>query len=123
MDTDWDGTKEDFDREWIDAFMGTVRRYRSDHGVEVAVNEFGVVRWVPGGAAFLTDQMDVFESMGMNHAIWAWHAAWEPYADNDDFNFLFGPDPSHHAEVPGNELLRAITSFWEKNDVRPSTFR
>ena len=123
LDTDWDGTEEAFDREWIDALMDTVRRYQGDHDVAAAVNEFGIVRWVPGGAAFLSDQMDVFESMGVNHAIWAWHAAWEPYADNDDFNFLFGPDPSCHVETPGNELIRVITSFWEKNDVRPSTFR
>ena len=123
LDTDWDGTKDAFDREWIDALMDTVRRYQSDHGVEVAVNEFGVVRWVPGGATFLTDQMDVFESMGMNHAIWAWHAVWKPYADNDAFNFLFGPDSSRHTEVPGNELISVISSFWDKNDVRPSSFR
>ena len=123
MDTDWDGTKEEFDRGWIDVLMDTVREYRDVHGVVTAVNEFGVVRWVPGGAAFLTDEMEVLESMGMNHAIWAWHAGWEPYADNDAFNFLFGPDPSKHVEAPGNELLSAITSFWSKNYVRPSSFR
>jgi hypothetical protein len=112
----------DFDRGWLNGLLGTVDRFSAGHGAPVAVNEYGVQRWAPGGAQFMTDLMDLFEERGMNHALWNWASSWAPQADNDAFNFLHGPDPAVHFEVGSTPLLRAITANWALNSVRPSSF-
>jgi len=91
------------------------------HGVPMAVNEFGVMRWEPGAADFMDDQMNLFEDLGMNHALWLWEASWEPRAEMDDgFNFLHGPDPDHHADASSSDLIDAILQYWDRNTIRPS---
>ncbi|UCC62586.1 MAG: cellulase family glycosylhydrolase, partial [Anaerolineae bacterium] len=71
-DLDWDGDDDPFDQSWLEDLLLTVDAFTSTHGVPVAVNEFGVVRWVPGAAAFMNDEMALFEQRGMNHALWVW---------------------------------------------------
>ena len=73
------------------------------HGVPLAVNEFGLMRWEPGAAAFMADQMDLFEQRGMNHTLWEWASSFEPQADNDAFNFRHGPDPDHHTDLASSD--------------------
>jgi|GEM_PF-584223 len=121
FDTDWDGVDDQFNRAWLENLLSTVDTFASTHGVPVAVNEFGVVRWEPGAADFMDDQMDLFEDRGMNHALWLWEASWEPRAEmNDDFNFLHGPDPDHHADVASSDLIQVIRQYWARNTIRPS---
>jgi hypothetical protein len=121
FDTDWDGVDDQFNRAWLDNLLSTVDTFASTHGAPVSVNEFGVVRWEPGAAEFMDDQMDLFEERGMNHALWVWEPSWEPRAAmNDDFDFLHGPNPDHHAEVASSDLIDAIVDHWGRNTVRPS---
>jgi cysteinyl-tRNA synthetase len=66
--------------------------------------------------------MSLFDQYGWNYAIWQWHASWPPLAEGDNnFNFLFGPDPENTADMD-NELLSVIRGFWARNTVRPSNF-
>ena len=89
----------------------------------VAVNEFGVARWVPGGAQFMDDQMSSFEERGMNHALWVWDPAWAPWVDEvNAFNFRCGPKPRRCDEDAANALRNAIAGYWARNVVRPSTW-
>jgi len=120
FDLDWDGVPDVFDRAWLDGYLSIIDGFKARYGVPVAVNEFGVQRWVPGGAAFMDDQMDLFEQRGMNHALWAWDPAWEPFAENDSFNFRHGPDPANHADVASNDLMDVIVKYWGRNTLRPS---
>jgi cysteinyl-tRNA synthetase len=123
FDTDYDGTDDRFDRAWLDGLLSTVDTFVETHGVPVATNEFGPVRWEPGAADFTDDQMSLFEQRGMNHALWAWYPSWEPFtAEEDEFNFRVGPDPDHHTDVDSSDLIDVITGYWERNTVRPSTF-
>jgi uncharacterized protein YkwD len=123
FDTDWDGVDDQFNQVWLEDLLSTVDTFASTHGVPVAVNEFGVTRWEPGAADFMDDQIDLFEDMGMNHALWLWEASWEPRAEmNDNFNFLHGPDPDHHADVPSSDLIDVILQYWGRNTIRPSDF-
>jgi len=122
FDLDWDGAPDVFDRAWLDGYLSIIDDFKARYGVTVAVNEFGVQRWVPGGAAFMDDQMDLFEARGMNHALWAFNPAWPPFAENDDFNFLHGPDPDNHADVASNDLIDVIREYWGRNTIRPSNF-
>ncbi len=122
LDLDWDGQEDDqLDRAWLEALLDTVDDFKADHGVPVAVNEFGVVRWVPGAADFMSDQMELFEEHDMNHALWVWDPAWQPLTEeNNDFNIRFGPDPPSTDNV-SNDLLDAVTGSWDDNTIRPST--
>jgi hypothetical protein len=85
----------------------------------MTVNEFGVKRWQPGAAAFMRDQMGLFEQRGWNYAIWAWASTWQEGLAYDAFNFTFGPDPDNH-ERTDSELLDVITGYWSRNKLRPS---
>jgi len=121
-DLDYDGDAEQFNRRWLDDLLATVDEFVAEGDVPVAVNEFGVMRWVPGAAEFLADQMDLFEKRGMNHALWSWDPSWKPWTrENDAWNFRHGPDPDSHSDVNPNDLLDAITKYWRRNAARPST--
>jgi len=113
-------TQDDFDR--LDDLLTTVDNFAGAHGVPVAVNEFGVVRWVPGAAEFMDDQMALFEQRGMNHALWVWDPVWEPWTEEvNGFNFRYGPDPDSNSGVE-SDLQNVILKYWERNTVRPSNF-
>jgi hypothetical protein len=122
FDLDWDGSPDPFDRDWLDGFLTVIDDYQQEHGVIVGINEFGVVRWVPGGHLFLKDEMDLFEARGINHALWSWEPAWEHWTEEvNEFNFRFGPDPKNASDVP-NELMDVIKENWSRNTVFPSSF-
>jgi hypothetical protein len=123
FDTDWDGVDDQFGRVWLDNLLSTVDTFASTYGVPVAANEFGVMRWEPGAADFMDDEMELFEQRSMNHALWLWEPSWEPRAEMDDyFSFLHGPDPEHHADVSSSDLIDAILQHWGRNTIRPSDF-
>lgn len=89
----------------------------------IAVNEYGIVRWVPGGAKFLDDQLTLFEERGLNHAIWMWDPHWEPWTSEVNFmNYRFGQNPGNQTEQMPNPLLDVIRKYWNLNTIRPSDF-
>ena len=120
VDVDWDGADEGFDRAWLEKLLSIVETYAASRDVPLAANEFGLARWVPDGDAFMDDQMAIFESLGMNYALWEWSPSWAECAENDAFNFRHGPDPENHQDVPGNELAEVIEKYWRQNVRRPS---
>lgn len=123
FDLDWDGSPDMFDHQWLDGYLSSIDDFEQEHGVPVSVNEFGVERWVPGAAEFMADQMELFEQRGMNHALWVWDPAWEPWTENvNGFTFRFGPDPENNAEVSSNALIEVITAYWRQNSIRPSNY-
>lgn len=122
FDTDYDNQPETFDRAWLENLLAIAADYQSTYQVVLAVNEYGLERWVPGGADYVGDEMSLFDQYGWNYAIWQWHASWPPLAEGDNsFNFLFGPDPANLTGVP-NALLDAFTAAWLHNTIRPSNF-
>jgi len=120
FDTDWDGEEDQFDRDWLDNLLLTVGDFAARHGVPVAVNEFGIVRWVPGAAEFMDDQMDLFEQRGLNHTLWVWDPSWEAWTEEvNAFNFRHGPDPGNYADVASSDLTDVIVKYWGRNTIRP----
>jgi hypothetical protein len=123
FDVDYDGAADRFDRDWLERVLSPVKAFQGEHALPVSVNEFGAERWVPDAALFMDDQMGLFEELGMNHSLWAWDPAWEPWtSSSNEFNFLFGPNPDNAAPVD-NDLLEVITDYWSRNTVRPSAFQ
>ncbi len=122
FDVDYDGEADRFDRDWLERMLSPVMAFQEEHALPVSVNEFGAERWVPDAAQFMDDQMGLFEELGMNHMLWAWDPAWEPWTSSSNgFNFLFGPDAENVAPVE-NDLLDVITGYWSRNTLRPSAY-
>lgn len=108
-------------QEWLDNYFQTIDIFQERWGVPVAVNEYGIVRWVPGGAAFLDDQLALFEARGLNHAIWMWDPSWEPWTEEvNSMNFRFGPDPQNQIDQLPNPLLEILQKYWGRNNLQPS---
>ncbi len=110
MDPEWDTLNQVFDD--MDAFA-------DEHGVALAVNEFGVHRFCPGGAGFVGRQIEHWEARGWNHAIWAWAPA-EGFFGSTDFHLYYGPDPDSAEVVDDNALLQEVREAWALNTARPS---
>ena len=121
-DLDWDDEYDDrLDRAWLEELLTPVEAFQSEHGVPVAVNEFGAVRWTPGAAQFMDDEMALFEEQSLNHALWVWDPDWRPWNEGvNAFTFRFGPDPDNDTEVSSSALLEVIRGYWGRNEVRPS---
>ena len=122
FDTDWDGDADQLNLAWLDNLLATVDSFIETHEVTVAVNEYGVIRWVPGAAQFMDDQMDLFEKRGLNYALWLWETSWPPFEEEvDAFNFRHGPDPHNHSDVASSDLLDVILKYWNLNTIYPSS--
>jgi cysteinyl-tRNA synthetase len=121
-DLDWDGEHDDqLDRAWLESLLSPVDTFSTTYNVPMGINEFGVMRWEPGAAEFIHDEMELFEERGLNHALWLWDPAWAPWAENDAFNFRHGPDPSNHSDVASSDVITAIVEYWGRNTQRPSS--
>ncbi len=122
FDLDWDDEPDTFDRAWLEGHLSIVSDFQQEHGVPVAVNEFGVLRWVPGAADFMRDEMDIFEVLGVNYALWVWDPDWQPWTSSvNGMNFRYGPDPENAVPV-NNGLQDIILEFWARNTLSPSNF-
>lgn len=119
MDLNFDGNPDLFNRAWLNGFLNIVNRFKQNYRATVASNEFGVMRWEPGGSRFVADEMDLFEQRRMNYALWIWSGSWPRIVDFDDFDFTHGPDPDNHVPVASN-LLGSIQNAWKRNRLRPS---
>ncbi len=123
FDLNWDGTADRFDWNWMATYLDRLPSFRQRHPAPQAVNEFGVARWAPQAAAFMSDQIEYFESQQMNYAIWVWDSSHEPWQSwgSKAMNYLYGPDPNNFSEVP-NDLLNVILEAWSRNTLRPSNY-
>ncbi len=122
FDLNWDDKPDTFDRAWLENFLTTLSNFQQQHNVPVAVNEFGVIRWVPNAADFMRDEMDIFEGMGINHALWVWNPDWASWSESvTEFNFRYGENPENLLPMD-NDLQTVILEFWARNTLRPSNF-
>ena len=110
--------KTTVDKKWLSRKLSPISQFQSARRQPVVVNEFGSMRWEKGAEAYFRDTTDLFESMGVNHAVWLWETSltisW------NEFNFRLGPTASNQKEVSGSLLLQAIRGNWARNAVRPS---
>lgn len=83
----------------------------------VAVTEAGVVRWAPGAAQFLTDQLRELNNRAFSYVLWRW-GPWRCTGD-DEFDFRHGQEFSLHEINEGetNYLKAIIATDWGNNKV------
>jgi hypothetical protein len=113
FDGNYLGYPQAIDESWLSALAEPAVQFRQDHGVPVAVLEYGVMRWEPGVAQFLRDRLDVLESDTFSHAIWLWETDFAG-VDWTDFNFRVDPNP---------DFIRELKSDWARNTVSFSSPR
>ncbi|MCU7937025.1 MAG: hypothetical protein KZQ99_19485 [Candidatus Thiodiazotropha sp. (ex Dulcina madagascariensis)] len=71
----------------------------------------------------MDDQMSLFETRGMNHALWWWGSSLEAFnTEENAFTFIFGPDPSNTTVLGTSGLIEVIRKYWAINTHRPSNY-
>ncbi len=117
-DVDWDSSDDTFNKTWLNDLLTTADAL----GLTIAVNEFGVIRWIPNASDFMADSFSLFEQRNWNHALWQLYPASYPADSTYDgeFNFMFGPTASNYSDVSTSDLISTIKANWEKNVLRPS---
>ncbi len=121
FDLDYDNQKEQFNKTWLEKELKPISTFKQQHRVPVAINEYGVKRWVQNGHTFMDDQMEMFENLQVNYALWEWVPDWPNFNSIDDYNFRHGPDPGKHADLKSSDRIDTIKKYWSKNVHRPST--
>ncbi len=111
-----EGERIEFNREWLADNLEPAVAFAREHDVPIYVGEFGLFRWVPGGAAFIADEIALFEERGWNYAYYAWRG---DVVGFDAFNMEFGSDPADTSPVSDNQLLSAFTAGWSRNTDLP----
>jgi hypothetical protein len=94
----------------------SIKARKQRKGIALAVNEFGVTRWVDSAEVFISEQMEWIEQIPANYALWLWDPAaclgW------DAMNVRNGPDSAYHFEVQQSALIDTMKSAWRRNTVR-----
>lgn len=106
------------DKAYLQQTLQPLRAYKEAHSVPVAVTEFGVRRYVPGAATYLSDFLDIVEEIGAAHAVWEFVVSAQRPLFND-FDVQGGPDASVKTSVD-NQVQTAITDNFERNCSRAS---
>lgn len=104
--------------------------FKVSHGAQVAVNEFGVVRYAgasdearDAGKA-ITYETDLNERVGANHALWLWET--RACISYDEMNLKHGVNPKNHADLTPEEetkdpLVTAVKTNWARNGIYATT--
>ncbi len=109
---------EHVDERWLGRVNKRLSDYAAVHGVPVAVLEAGVRRWAPGAARFMANQLEDFETLGVNWALWLWECGYTNYScRTSSFNFRAGPAPEHWEDLDTNALFLTIQRYWQRNAV------
>ncbi|OLF77843.1 hypothetical protein AWH62_04000 [Maricaulis sp. W15] len=90
-------------------------------GVPWMLGEFGVSRWAPGAAQYLTSRIAAAESAGAAWSVFRWDSGWRVYENAENrFNPLYGVDPVADLPDAGSPLIAALSRAWSANNVRPA---
>lgn len=101
-DVDGDMQNELVNQAFLATFLAAIQAFSDQHGVPVAITEFGVHRTAPNAATYLSDRIGIQDTIG-SWAVWTW----QPLNFIDPFNMH---DPS-----AVNEVLRTA---WASNCTR-----
>ncbi len=109
FDGDGDSQSDTINKAWLENVLAPVDAFKKRHGFPMAVNEYGLQRWQPGGVQYMADQMALFEARGLNHAWWLWGPSDGRFVEYAHyFNPLLGPEPANRQEVTTSDLLEVI---------------
>ena len=114
-----------FNKAWLETQLAPIGTFMSTNSKPVVLNEWGLLRYEPGAAAYINDMASIFEQLKINSAIWDWTSSFEathPETADDSFNYQHGADPGNHANVESDPVVDAIKAYLGLNTVRPSNW-
>lgn len=118
------GAAFDIGVPFLEGIYATLDRFRSRHNVRIAVTEYGVKRYAPGGPAFLADQAALIEARSANSFLWHWPTSHTPYESVvNDYNYLYGTAPDSKTMIADSPYEPVLRAHWGKNELRPSLVR
>ncbi len=100
-----------WDKGAIEDSMKPAIEFQKKYGVKIFVGEFGVIRWAPGAAKWLSDVIDIFEK---HHFSWTYHC----YGYWNGWNPTFPADAPESAVADGGvvtDRMKVLTRAWMKN--------
>ncbi|WP_043589218.1 glycoside hydrolase family 5 protein [Geminisphaera colitermitum] len=108
MVTGWD--KAAVERTMKEVFLFQKR----NPGSRVLVSEFGVIRWAPGGAQWLTDSIEIFERHGWD---WTFHslAEWPGWDPTYEADAPIKRRPKFEEGIQETDRLKAVKAGWSLN--------
>ena len=120
FDADGDGNNDTVNQNWLNDLLAPIDTFKASHNVPVAINEYGLKRWQPGAAQYMTDIMALLEQRELNHAWWLWASPGGDFVEfTHYFNPLLGSDPDNRQEVQTSDLLQVIQQNWALNAASP----
>ena len=93
-----------------DSMKGAIELQKK-YGVKIFVGEFGVIRWAPGAAQWLSDVIEIFEK---HHFSWTYHC----YGYWNGWNPTFSADAPESAVADGGvetDRMKVLIKAWMKN--------
>ena len=69
---------EQWDKATMARYLQPVVDFQKQHHVRILVGEFGVIRWAPGAAQWLSDSISLFEQHGWDWCVIGYPTAWNP---------------------------------------------
>jgi hypothetical protein len=124
FDIDEDGKLDSFDIKWLETHFASIGQAKIALKKPLACNEYGIRRFIPGADKFITDELELMEKLGINHAIWMWYREWEAWKDNaemNDFNFRMTAI-ANQSKIADTPLFAVLRKFWARNTIRPSNW-
>ena len=100
---------EPFDKEALAQLLEPVVAFQEQYGVPVVVGEWGGIRWLPGIAEYVTDQLSLFEAHGWS---WFWYAWDDEEWDELGFELHMGPDRAAPRFDPTTPAFAPLVAAW-----------
>ena len=103
-----------FNRDALAHHLAPVREFQLAYGARIFVAEFSVVRWAPGAAKYLSDEISLFEEYGWD---WTYHAFRELSAWNlEDEDLPYGKAAPAKAQT---DRFRVLQPCFQANGRAP----
>ena len=85
------------------------------------LGEFGVARWAPGAAQYLSSRIAAAEAAGASWSVFRWDSGWRIYENVENrFNPIYGSDPSAVLPDRQSPLVETLSRSWSANRLRPA---
>ncbi len=123
VDLDWDGKPDPLDSGYFKVLYAPAEAFRAAGGHDLAVTEFGAMRWAPGAPRFIADEIAALEARGVPYTVYEWGPAKSTVQAATSFNMRLGPLPGNLSEPMDSPYLDAVKRDWAKNRLRPSGVR
>jgi len=114
MQQKWPGQFSDtgggmWDKDRLYKELASMIEFQKKNNVRIYISEFGVVRWSPGSADYVRDNLDIFEEFGWD---WTFHAYKENPIWDPEYEPVFGQNIKVKETTPVGTVLK---SYFKKN--------